>query len=579
MVYLTQVLLSAFCITSIAVFGSFIFKIKHNYSFLLSCCFIALFLNLGWKFIPINLLIYSIYLISLVCFIMSLFRRKEIDFNITDLLEYLFFFFLLAFLSHSRYFLDEDEFTYWGILLKYFHALSSGNFISEGLSINGTKVTLYHQPFLPLFHFFNSFMVGFKEDLSIFSNNIFILSGFFFIFYSERIHILKKFFIFFLIYLLINNLSFGMVSIYADVNIAILYASILFFIYNQNLKDLSYREPLIFFTLFLSLFLVHRSGAIYSMFVVIFYFFLKFEKKKIRENFLTLFIIFLLFFIYIVVIRFQLFAFDLETPKLYLLTLFDYAHISKFLKIFLFIDIYFSDFGVTYNGVLNQLGFNSTWIPVIDINVLFWLLLISSLFFITIPLHKKRIIFFFATQFVIYTFIIYLYKIKTDNVYHLVYGRYIGIFFLGFIIFYLSLLLRSTFFQNKYLITIFFIILVSITPKKTIGFIVPEYIYLKEKNNLNFFLNRKIIKESKLKYDLINNQLENSQVIVVTGSNNSSFSEHESLAESIIKLEFYPNKVLFTDYLYENCFEGFKIFYNSRNHKKNKKNSFILNFN
>ena len=82
MVYLTQVLLSAFCITSIAVFGSFIFKIKHNYSFLLSCCFIALFLNLGWKFIPINLLIYSIYLISLVCFIMSLFRRKEIDFNI-----------------------------------------------------------------------------------------------------------------------------------------------------------------------------------------------------------------------------------------------------------------------------------------------------------------------------------------------------------------------------------------------------------------------------------------------------------------------------------------------------------------
>ena len=92
--------------------------------------------------------------------------------------------------EHQIGFLDEDELNHWGRIIKYFHIITN----SEINKI--PEIYLYHQPFLPVIHFFNSFVSGFREDISIFSNNLFLISSFYFLFYQEKISFYKRIFLF-----------------------------------------------------------------------------------------------------------------------------------------------------------------------------------------------------------------------------------------------------------------------------------------------------------------------------------------------------------------------------------------------
>ena len=105
------------------------------------------------------------------------------------LLEFFIIAFIISFFCWNRYYLDEDELNHWGKIIKYFHIIKNTSPDDYPL------VYLYHKPFLPLLHFVNSFFTSFREDLSIFSNNLFIISAFYFVFYHEKINLLKRIFL------------------------------------------------------------------------------------------------------------------------------------------------------------------------------------------------------------------------------------------------------------------------------------------------------------------------------------------------------------------------------------------------
>lgn len=82
---------------------------------------------------------------------------------------------------------------------------------------------IHHPKGTTLFQYLLVFF-SYKEGLSIFANNILLISGFFYLFYERKISIVEKSVLFFVYYLLLNNLSFGFVSIYSDPVLAVFFA-------------------------------------------------------------------------------------------------------------------------------------------------------------------------------------------------------------------------------------------------------------------------------------------------------------------------------------------------------------------
>ena len=515
MIYFTSIAIDIFCLSIISVFLNIYYNIRLNHAFLISICLCGLLLYTAYIIFSIQYLkyfIYSYFLITILISFKIFLDNKIKKENINLLLEFLIICLIISIFSWNRYYLDEDELNHWGKIVKYFHNVSNPDF--ENLF-----VYLYHKPFLPLVHFFNSFFSGFKEDISIFSNNLFIVSGFYFVFYNKQIYFLKRIFLFIIFYLCLNSLSFGLVSIYADPIISILYLCIVILIYSYR-DNYKYQFFFIIFILCTSLFLAHRSGIVYIFFATIFW--IAFHGYK-NIKYLILLILTSLVLIYYIL-----------THSLINYNFFDLYSFKFFLKNFLFVDIYFSDFGLSFNTILSFFKISNFKFPQLNINVLFWLILILLILFFN---YKKnfKIVIFILLQFFLYSIAIYIFKIKIGELSILVYGRYIGIFFLSALLFCIFITSLEKNKLNTYILLSVFFVLLSITPNKTYGFLLPNNLFLQQEQNLNFWEQKQAIKKiySKLKLD--------HEVFVVTGSAKSKKTlYHPSMPFSLMNFEFFP---------------------------------------
>ena len=561
MPYFFSILTSIISISTLAIFINKNIKINLNYSFLISSCLCSLFIYIGYIILPIfhlKYFIYSYIIITIFAAIQLIKKQKVTKENLNLLIEFLIITFLVSFFSWNKYYLDQDELDYWGIILKYFHFFQNTNFDNSYL-FNLTSENssfFYHKPFLSIFHFYNSFFSGFREDISIFSNNLLIISAFYFVFYHEKDSIYKRSFLLIIFYICLNNLSFGLVSIYADPIIATLYLSLIVHLYRT--KDVSnICDIFIIFTLTISLFLLHRSGVIFILFAIYFWFILSNNKKKK--------IVFFLFNIVIFFIIFQ-FVFIKCSGFEFKCVFFEYDIFKHFLKNFLTIDIYFSDFGVSINSILSILGIQNSILPEFDIKVIFWLIIILLMLSYNYKTYLK-IIFFILFQFFLYTFIIYTAKIQIDGLSILVYGRYIGIFLLSAILFCVYIYSINIKKYNNIILSFLLCFLIFITPNKTYGFFLTNNYFLKQEQNQNYWNHKQKIK--KIFYML----KPNLETFVVEGSYKSKTTAyHPSMPFSLMNFEFYSinsktkkiKTIKFSNYINEfyTLLNGNIVFYN-----------------
>ena len=515
--YFYQVTIDIFCILSVSLFLNHTFKIKLHYCFLISLCSSAIIFYSAYLLIPLSLLKYFFYLYLIIIFFIpwKIILENKISKNDKNLLlEFFIISFIISFFCWNKYYLDEDELHYWGKIVKYFHIVKNAN------SADFPFIYLYHKPFLPLLHFFNSFFTFFREDLSIFSNNTIIIAAFYFVYYNEKINILKRLFVFIIFYICINNLSFGFVSIYADPIIGIIYFSLIFYIYKSQQNLIRNVDFFIILILGLFLFLSHRSGMIYFIFASLFWILLNYRLVDRKKFFFAIVVLFLAcFYIFNNII-----TIDHAFNNLRL------SSFPSFVVEFLFIDIYFSDFGVSYNSILSFLGINNFKFPVFDIRILFWFVLIILLTVLNFNKNYKVII-FVILQFFLYLMIIYILKIQIENLHIRGTSRYLGVFFLSILLFNIYFISLK---KPTYVLFILFLAMVSITPKKTFGFLLPESLYLKDQSNLAYKKNRdKIAYVAKL--------FDKQKKIIIIQSNETlnSHLHNSSLVQSAMQLGFY----------------------------------------
>ena len=554
MPYFYVVIFDIFCVSIVALFLNNNCKIKLNHAFLISLCLCGLFLYTVYLIFPIWFLRYFIfgYLIIIIFATFKFFLDNKISKeNLNLLVEFFVLSFLISIFTWNRYYLDEDELNHWGKIVKYFH-------ITQNSDFKELPVYLYHKPFLPLIHFFNSFFSAFREDLSIFSNNLFIISSFYFAFHHDKISFVKRLCLFIFFYLCLNNLSFGLVSIYADPIISVLYLSLIIYIY--SLKDkFKLEDFFIIFILSISLFLLHRSGIVYVLFAFSLWFILHGYKNK--KFFALFFFINLILIFYVSMFRFNNYDF------------FDPYSLKSFLSKFLFVDIYFSDFGVSFNTILSFIGIGNYKFPELNTNVLFWL---AVIFLILVYNYKKnlKIIIFIMLQFCLYSFIIYIFKIKTDELSILVYGRYIGIFFLSALLFSIFMHFTNNNKSNLNAFLIIFFLIFSVTPNKTYGFLLSNNLFLHQQQNQDFWSQKQAIKKI---YSRLNPDY---KVFVVQGSAKSKTTlYHPSMPFSLMNFELFPivhtwmiKIIPLSQYVNElqNFFQSNIIFYNLTLDEKKK---------
>ena len=191
-----------FILLSFANFLTFKFSIKNNQSYFIACCLIILISYLSflidkkYSFNTINYIFYFLFLISIYFFfLIDNFSKIQKSINI----EFIFLFLIVFYFSKDRYYLDQDEFSYWGLSLKEL-LLDLQPYNSFSHHPKGTSLFQY------LLVFFN-----YKEGLAIFANNILLISAYFYLFFERKLSIFEKIFLFLIYYLLLNNLSFGFV--------------------------------------------------------------------------------------------------------------------------------------------------------------------------------------------------------------------------------------------------------------------------------------------------------------------------------------------------------------------------------
>ena len=164
----------AFILFSYSNFINLIFRTKLNETFLITICSIIIFNYFLFKlniYFNLTILDYTFLIILLSAFLfLPIIIKNNSKINKKLNLEFLFIFLLIFILSKDRYYLDQDEFSYWGVALK-------------NLTQNIDGLNFKHHPdglnlFRNLFIFFE-----YNEGNIIFSNNLILISGFYYLFY------------------------------------------------------------------------------------------------------------------------------------------------------------------------------------------------------------------------------------------------------------------------------------------------------------------------------------------------------------------------------------------------------------
>ncbi len=540
LVYFLQISSSLCIILSLSVFLRAKLKFSENTSYFISIFFISIFIYIIFKFNYIlvtkyeyNLILIKylklLFIFLLLISLVNIWKKAEF-FNYIDI-YFIIIFYIISLLTFDRYFLDEDEFSYWGKQLKLF--LSIENFFDIETQIHGGK--FYHEPFITSFQFFFVTLADYKENLIILANTTILLSLFFLLFgknLSNKFSL--NFFLYFIsFYLLINNLSFGLVSIYADPIIALFLASILYYIFFLESKR---ENNLIIIFLLISILLSHRIGLLFFLLCIIFYTFIKFElllkNKKIFYIYSSSLLLILSFIFLFKKLIFSKTLYDLFKNNFsitdFLTNLYENVH-----YIYLS-NIYFSKLGKSFNEILKNVNLQDYQIPVFNLSILFWSILTAILI-----LYSKKFKFFIAflisLNFVI--IIVFFEKVYLQNLSISVIGRYISILMLAFLIIQINNL------KNKKILILFISLNVLFTPLKSFGFFVPDNIYYSKKENINFKNTRINIKDiavyaKNCEYNYVN-------VYYDKEFFPNYLKKHYSLPLNILSYEIFPKKVKF----------------------------------
>ncbi len=531
----------AFILFSYSNFINLIFKIKLNETFLITICSIITLSYFLLKLdVYLNLFILDyLFLILLLSgfFLLPIIIKNNSKINKKLNLEFLFIFLFIFILSKERYYLDQDEFSYWGVALKNF-------------SLKTSDFEFLHHPdglnlFRNLFNFFE-----YKEGNIIFSNNLILISSFYYLFYDKKLIFLEKIILFSIYYLLLNNLSFGFLSIYSDPILAVLYSCLLKKSYYM-FKDVDSLKEINFLFIFLTLLLINRSAPIYAIFLIylcLSLLFLNFyQKYKYGKGLFILIIIISTLIIYFYLKNFIFKGnYLLDLSSLFKI-LFNSNVVTEQLFNFFLTPIYFSNFGVTLNGIFEIIFSTNFKFFEFQIPIIFYILFLLLFIFFKFK-HKKFILISSFLIIITYMIIILILKIEFENLHLSAVPRYIGIMILAKYLFLISLVTnhnRSIY--NNYILLFLLFSLFIVTPKKTLGFFVPDKIYYSDSTNYNYKKNREKIK---LLNDFKNNF---DDVIVVhkedySDLTNNSIAGYHTFYFNIIEYELFPKKTIFLEY-------------------------------
>ena len=487
------------------------------------------------------------------------------------------------YVSKDRYYLDQDEFTYWGQSLKELL-----------LGLKPYNHFTHHPKGTSLFQYLLVFL-NYKEGLAIFANNILLISSYFYLFYEKKLLTVEKIFLFLIFYLLLNNLSFGLLSIYSDPILAVFFSCLLKLIYffatkEKNKETLQF--SISFIIIFLTLLLINRASSIYALFLLFLLFAIIFYKNN--KNIIVNLIYFFWSFFLILIFKYTLLElifhghYEFQTIIQNVVKFIRYQFFSEnFIELFTS-PIYFSNFGALVNGVLVFFSIN-IFFPQFQIPLFVYILLLGLilLFNFRYKFFLILITFFFIF---IYSSIVFILKFQIEKISILALQRYIAILLLANFLFYISII-NENFKKgyNNYVLFFFIIFLISVTPKKTISLFVTDKIYYSNLSNQNFKINRDKISELK--------NIKNIDSIFLIHkdrmsdyTNNNIAGEH-TFYHDIISYELFPKKIVFVEY-YKfnkniNYYKSFKtnnslfIFFDlSKDQLKNTnylQNSFIIN--
>jgi hypothetical protein len=516
-------------------------KIKFYQSLSLSnaICLIALtFFLIPYK----NLFFLLIFLI----FIFSVYQYNGIKIKILNYNNTRFFWYslFLIFFCYSRYFLDEDELTFWGINQKFLYF--------ENLYINTQKINKlnelyyinYHSFLIPKFKGILNIFFEPREDFLILLNNLIILTCFFSLFKSTKSNLLFQFFYFLIFYCILNLLSFGFNSIYVDI-IVVLFSILLFkLLILENYKFEKNLKSLIIFFLILLIPLIHRVGIVF-IFIIIFNFLIFnyhisiFKKKILLLLFLSIFI---LLFNKNIINYSNYNLTELEFIFLNIHTIF--FNYLNYIKDLIFYPtpyiVIFSFFNDSFNFF--KFNFNLPKYNIIFYQLIIFFLIINFLFF-----SNKKFFFISLLNLFIFSFIVFLAKLVLEkNLHPYATVRYLMMFFLFDFVFKLSIKFSSI--NRKKHLFIIIVFLSFIVPSKSIGFILPQGIYLLDQENKNYF--NFMHKLNDIKKNIDNNEYNEKKNIKIYVINN-----YTSLENSRIIYELYPkvtNKSFFSLEEFEN---------------------------
>ena len=587
MIYISSFIF-LFIILSFSNFLTLKLNVKINQSYLISCCaiillsFFSFFIDREYKLGTLNYLFYFFILFSIFFFLFLIPNFTKIQIGIN--LEFIFFFLIIFYVSKDRYYLDQDEFTYWGQSLKELL-----------LGLKPYNDFTHHPKGTSLFQYLLVFL-NYKEGLAIFANNILLISGYFYLFYERKLLSVEKIFLFLIFYLLLNNLSFGFLSIYSDPILAVFFSCLLKLIYffatkEKNKETLQF--SISFIIIFLTLLLINRASVIYALFLVFLLFAIIFYKNK-KNTIINLICIFGIFFLILIfyyyiasalILRGQ---YEIQGIIQNVIKFIKYHFFSiNFIKLFTS-PIYFSNFGVLVNGILIFFSINNFFLQFqIPLFVYILLLGLILLFNFRYKFYLILISFFFIF---IYSSVVFIFKFQIEKISILALQRYISILLLANFLFYISII-NEDFKKcyNNYVLFFFIIFLISVTPKKTVGLFVTDKIYYSNLSNRNFKSNRDKISE-------LNNIKNIDSIFLIHTDRMSDYTNNNVTGEhtfyhDIISYELYPKKIVFVQYYkfnnninYYKSFKGnnslFIFFDLSKDQLKNinyLRNSFIIN--
>ena len=515
MIYAVTTIVYIFLIISLSHYCKYIKKLDSD-------------LNLLNAFILISSILFffrenSLFILLFLIILFSITYKNKVIYFDNKTIKFLVYFFIIAIFSYNRYFLDEDELTFWGINSKYLYYLKLLG--AEEAFANKYYHIQYHSLLIPSF---KSLLDGFftiQEDVLIVLNNLIILILFFSLFISEKKDNLIFFIYFVIFFLLINLFSFGLNSIYADI-IVVLFSCLIYkkliyskFKFSIDLNTLNIVVILLFIPL------IHRIGYLFIFLILLNYVIL--NLKYIYSNkskFITLALL-LIVVIFLLLSNSDLFyshqinslSIDLNliSSKFFLFTKQIVYFDTPYIKLFSLINDFFSFF--KFNIQLTVIN-----IKIYHIIVIY--LVINFLFF-----KESKYLYLNLLNFIIFFLVVFITKNVLENNLHAYASvRYLMLFFLFDFVLKLSLKFKS-FYCKKYIIQILFI-LILLSPSKSVGFFLPQKVYLFDKNNNEYYLYLNRLKEIKKKYK----PLHSYEFFLVTDGKLSS------IETSRVIYEFYP---------------------------------------